>query len=178
MECAAEIWPDMRSGANALTCAGGRAEVSVTTFGEPFGTRRSRRAVDWTQLKREYEMPRVALASNDVGRVGWDVAVRPGERAALEIELCGAMAEPRLTIGGQTVHFPVTLKAGERLICRDRRSWRVLNAKREMLAEGRLSQDVPLLRSGTTRVAFTSAGHDRALIKLVKVYESPSLWPW
>jgi hypothetical protein len=53
-----------------------------------------------------------------------------------------------------------------------------LNAKREMLAEGRLSQDVPLLRSGTTRVAFTSAGHDRALIKLVKVYESPSLWPW
>lgn len=178
VECAAEIWPDMRSGANALTCAGGRAEVSVTTFGEPFGTRRSRRAVDWTQLKREYEMPRVALASNDVGRVGWDVAVRPGERAALEIELCGAMAEPRLTIGGQTVHFPVTLKAGERLICRDRRSWRVLNAKREMLAEGRLSQDVPLLRSGTTRVAFTSAGHDRALIKLVKVYESPSLWPW
>ena len=97
----------------------------------------------------------------------------------LEIELCGVMSEPQLNIGGQAVRFPVTLKAGERLICRDRRSWRVLNAKREVLAEGRLAHKVPLLRSGATRVEFTSgAGHDRAQIKLVKVYEQPSLWPW
>ena len=177
--CAADARPDVRPGANALTCDGGRAEVSVTTFGAPFGARRPRRAVDWTHLAREYEMPRVMLASNDVGCAGWDVAVRPGERAALEIELCGAMSEPQLNIGGQAVRFPVTLKAGERLICRDRRSWRVLNARREVLAEGRLAHKVPLLRSGATRVEFTSgAGHDRAQIKLVKVYEQPSLWPW
>ena len=176
--CAADARPDVRPGANALTCAGGRAEVSVTSFGAPFGARRPRRAVDWTHLAREYEMPRVALASNDIGCAGWDVAVRPGERAALEIELCGAMSEPQLSIGGQAVRFPVTLKAGERLICRDRRSWRVLDAKRAVLAEGRLAHKVPLLRSGATRVAFTSAGHDRAQIKLVKVYGQPLFWPW
>jgi len=123
-------------------------------------------------------MPYVVLASNDVSRAAWDVAVRPGERAALEIELCGAMSEPQLSIGGETVRFPVTLKAGERLICRDRRSWQVLDAKRTVLAEGRLANKVPLLSSGATRVEFIGSGHDRAQIKLVKVYETSSLWPW
>ncbi|HQL55809.1 MAG TPA: hypothetical protein PLQ87_13960, partial [Phycisphaerae bacterium] len=104
--CGADARPVLCAGANAFACAGGRAEVTVSAFGEAFGTPRHRRAIDWKHLAREYEMPRLALASNGLSRAEWEVAVRPGERAALEIEFCGAMSRPQLNVGGQPVLFP------------------------------------------------------------------------
>ncbi len=170
--------PALRAGANDLRfdCerpqgVSARAEVTVNAFGAPFGTPNPRRKISWQHLAREYEMTRLFTGSNDVANASWDVSVRPGAKAALEIELAGAMAAPALTVGDRTVRFPVTLKAGERLLCRDRRTWTVLDAKRATLAQGTLAEKVPLLAAGPNRVAFTCDAPDRAQVKLVKVYE-------
>lgn len=169
--------PLLRSGGNAVRFdsertqgAHTRAEVTFNVFGTPFGTTNLRRKVGWKHLEREYEMTRVFLASNDVDCASWEVAVRPGEKAALEIELCGVMTSPVLTVGDRPLRFPVTLKDGQRLLCRDRRNWIVLDAKRATIAEGRLDEKVPMLVSGPNRVAFSCSDLDRAQVKLVKDY--------
>jgi hypothetical protein len=170
--------PALRAGPNTLGFSCGeaagsaaRAEVTVNAFGAPFGDAGPQRKINWEHLAREYEMPRLFLASNDVDKAVWQVAVRPGGKAALEVELCGAMDRPALTVNGSALRFPVALKAGERLICRDRRTWIVLDAKRGTIAEGRLEEKVPLLAAGANTIGFACASHDRALVKLTKVYE-------
>lgn len=172
-----EQLPMLRSGTNALTFScvppsnvSARAEVTLSAFGTPFGTPNPRRAITWKHLSREYEMSRLITASESPDN-SWDIAVRPGEKARVEIELCGAMENPALTVGGRILRFPVTLKAGERLLCRDGRRWTVLDAKRNPLAAGTLEKKAPALPSGLTRVAFTCTAPDRAQVKLVKVYE-------
>ena len=128
------------------------------------------RAIDWKNLDREYEMPRLVSAAGSPDNT-WEIAVRPGEKARLELELCGAMASPTLTVNNRTLRFPVTLTAGGRLLCRDGRNWRALDAQRNRIAEGRLDARAPLLNSGPNRIAFTCAAPDRAFVKLAKVYE-------
>jgi hypothetical protein len=174
----ASVTPVLRPGPNALlfSClppsnVSARAEVTLNAFGAPFGTPNPRRKIGWKHLEREYEMTRLFTSSNDLSNAAWSVAVRPGEKAALEIELCGVMTAPCLAIGDRTVRFPVTLKAGECLLCRDRRTWTVLDAKRVTVSEGKLDAKVPLLSPGPNRIAFTCTAPDRALVKLVKVYE-------
>jgi hypothetical protein len=81
------------------------------------------------------------------------------------------MTSPVLTVNGQTISFPVTIKSGQRLFCRDRRTWTVLDAKRNKIAEGTLDKRVPLLSAGANPVSFTCANPDRAQVKLVKVYK-------
>jgi hypothetical protein len=150
--------------------ASARAEITLSTLGTPFGTPNSRRAINWRRLDREYEMPRLILAADSTENA-WEIPVRSGEKARLEIELVGAMGSPTLTVNGRKVPFPVTLKAGERLLCRDGRRWTVLDTRRVQLSAGQLDDKVPLLAPGPNRVAFACASPDHALVKLVKVYE-------
>ncbi|MBM3861579.1 MAG: hypothetical protein FJ395_18295 [Verrucomicrobia bacterium] len=154
--------PALRAGENtiALNCA--RAEVTINSFGVPFGTLNPRRK----QIAREYDMPRWIS-----GPTEWDLPVRPGERAKLELELTGAMDTPVLTVNGREFRFPVTLKPGERLICRDQRHWVVTDAKRKTIAKGELPAALPVLKGGPNRIAFTCAAPDRAQVKLVKEYD-------
>jgi hypothetical protein len=63
------------------------------------------------------------------------------------------------------------LKPGQRLICRGERHWRVLDAQRVQAAEGDLTVDPPMLQGGSNRVSFTCGAPDRAMVRLVKVYE-------
>ena len=63
------------------------------------------------------------------------------------------------------------VKTGERLLWRDGRRWTVLDAKRAVIAEGRLDEKVPGLSPGQNRIAIACSVGDRASIKLVKVYE-------
>ncbi len=99
------------------------------------------------------------------------VAVRTGEKAALEIELCGAMISPVLTIADRALRFPVTLKGGERLLCRNGRKWAVLDANRVKVVEGMLNEKVPMLISDPNRVSFSCGAPNRAQVKLVKKYD-------
>lgn len=170
-------WPVLKGGDNALEFAcepqagtTARAEVTVRAAGEPFGAKRPSGEIGWEHLAREYEMARV-IAGQDGDEDAWEVMVRPGERARLEIELIGAMRSPILTIRGKVTHFPVDLEAGQRLICRDGRRWVVLSADREKVGEGQLGQPPPRLEGGANRVGFSCAGPEGAQVKLVKVYE-------
>lgn len=147
-----------------------RAEVTLSTFGAPFGTPRPSRQIGREHLKREYEMPRLITEPVGTDDDGWDVAVRPGEKADLEVELCGAMGSPVLTVCGRALRFPVTLKEGQRLICRDQRRWAVIDSARVKIAEGKLSEKVPVLTPGLNRVSFTCLAPVRCQVKLVKVY--------
>lgn len=172
------VLPMLRAGDNALLfdCekpqgVSARAEVTLNAFGSAFGTLNPRRKIGWKNLEREYEMTRLFLTSNEVDNASWEVAVRPGEKAAIEIELCGGMTSPILTIGGHVLRFPVTLKDGERLFCRDRRNWSVLNVKREKVAEGKLKDKIPLLVAGTNRLSFSCADPNQAQVKIVKQYD-------
>lgn len=81
------------------------------------------------------------------------------------------MDTPVLTVNGQTLSLPVTLKAGQKLVCRDQRHWVIFDAKRGRIAEGDLAAAPPVLQGGSNRVSFTCGSPDRAMVKLVKVYE-------
>jgi hypothetical protein len=174
---AGQDWPVMQPGANpvAFACApppgvSARAEVTINTFDAPFGTLNPRRQIDWKRLTREYELPRWITAAHSADNA-WDVAVRPGEQARLELELSGGMETPVLTVAGHELRFPVVLKPGQKLICRGQRHWLILDAQRATLAEGDLAAAPPTLIGGLNRVSFNCAAPDRALVKLVKMYE-------
>jgi len=174
---AAEAWPVLRAGENTLAfdCdrppgASARAEVTLIASGTPFGTPNPPSRIGRRCLAREYEMPRWITAPQAANYV-WDVLVRPREEARLEIELSGGMDRPVLTVNGHKLSFPVALKPGHKLTCRGQRHWAILDAQRAQVAEGDLEAAPPILNEGSNRVAFTCGAPDRAMVKLVKVYE-------
>ena len=81
------------------------------------------------------------------------------------------MDTPALTVNGDVLRFPVVLKPAQRLICRSDRHWHIIDAQRTQVAEGDLTVAPPILKSGSNRVSFTCVAPERALVKLVKVYE-------
>lgn len=169
-------WPQVRAGENALALAcqqtpgsGARAEVTVISAGVPFGGLNPGRQVDRRFLAREYELPR-RIAPGNAEDNAWDLPVRPGEQARLEIELRGGMERPVLTVNGTAVAFPVSLRPGQRLACRDQRRWLVTDEKRNETGCGRLAVPVPVLRAGANRVTFACGNPERAEVRLVKAY--------
>ncbi len=174
---AVENWPVLKSGENGIvfdcdkpTGASARAEVTLNAFGTSFGTANPRAQIGWSHLTREYEMPRWITAPEGADNI-WDFSVRPGEHARLQIELSGGMDSPALTVNGDVLRFPVVLKPTQRLLCRGDRHWHIMDAQRAQIAEGDLTVALPILKSGSNRVSFTCVAPDRALVKLVKVYE-------
>ena len=105
-------WPVLKPGDNAVAfeCvkpadASARAEVVLSAFDQPFGAANPRPKIGWKHLAREYEMPRWITAPDGASNA-WDLPVRPGEKARLEIELAGAMDTPVLTVNGHDTPFP------------------------------------------------------------------------
>ena len=173
----AAAWPLLKSGQNtvAFDCdkpagVSARAEVTVNASGAPFGTSSARARVGWKHLAREYEMPRWITAPDEANNL-WELRVRPGETARLEIELSGGMDMPVLTVNGHALRFPVQLKPRQRLICRDQRHWTVLGANRVPVAKGDLVTSPPRLKSGLNHLSFTCGTPDHVTVRLVKVYE-------
>jgi hypothetical protein len=126
--------------------------------------------IGWKHLAREYDVPRWITAPEGPNNA-WDLPVRPGEKARLEIELSGGMDRPILIVNGHELRFPVALKPGQKLVCRGQHHWLVVDAKRAAIAEGDLAPAPPILQGGLNRISFACAAPDRALVKLVKVYE-------
>ncbi|NUQ66290.1 MAG: hypothetical protein HUU20_27835 [Pirellulales bacterium] len=84
------------------------------------------------------------------------------------------LAEPVLAIGEQSVRFPVRLLEGQRLICRDQATWRVLGTDGVEVAAGQVAGTFPTLVPGANRVTLASqtqpAADFRVIVKTVKVY--------
>ncbi len=172
-----EKWPVLQAGGNAIefSCerpqgVSGRAEVTINSFGKSFGTMNPSRRIGWKHINREYEMTRDILTPDGEDNA-WDVAVRPGEKAKVEIELYGTMESPVLTICGQALKFPVNLKSNHRLVCRDQRNWTVLDENRRKISEGKLPDAPPVLKGGLNHVTLTCLAPEHAQVKLVKVYK-------
>jgi hypothetical protein len=173
-----------------------RAEVTVVSLGQPFGGRRPEAEIDWKRLDREYDIPRIVTRLDGADNV-WNIVRRsdaPGGQEkppVLEIELAvqpraqpenqagakasGAfLAEPVLAIGEQSVRFPVRLLEGQRLVCRDQATWRVLGADGAEVAAGQVAGTFPTLLPGANRVTLASqakpAADFRVVLKTVKVY--------
>ena len=198
-----EKLPLLAEGANAIrfACAApqgqsARAEVTVVSLGQPFGGRRPAAEIDWKRLDREYDIPRIVTRLDGADNV-WNIVRRsnaPGGREnppVVEIELAvpqlakpdkqagakesGAfLAEPVLAIGEKSSRLPVRLAEGQRLICRDQATWRVLGADGAEVASGKVAGTFPTLSPGANRVMLASqakpAADFRVIVKTVKVY--------
>ena len=198
-----EKLPLLAEGANAIRfgCTppqgqSARAEITVVSLGQPFGGRRPDAEIDWKRLDREYDIPRVVTRLDGADNV-WNIVRRsdaPGGQEkppVLEVELAipqlakpekqagakesGAfLAEPVLAIGEKPVRFPVRLMEGQRLVCRDQATWRVLSADGSEVAAGKVAGTFPTLLPGANRVTLASqakpAADFRVIVKAVKVY--------
>ncbi len=198
-----EKLPRLAEGANTIRfgCTppqghSARAEITVVSLGQPFGGRRPVAEIDWKRLDREYDIPRIVTRLDGADNV-WNIVRRsdaPGGQEkppVLEIELAvpqrakpeqqvgakasGAfLAEPVLAIGEQSVRFPVRLLEGQRLVCRDQATWRVLGADGAEVATGQVAGAFPTLVPGANRVTLASqtqpAADFRVIVKTVKVY--------
>lgn len=146
-----------------------RAELSLNFFGEKFGTQNPKSRIDRTYMRHEYAMP-LAITTPDNAPEIFTLAVRPQERARLEIEISGAVLEPTLAWADHTVRFPVEIKESQRLLCRDGKTWQLLDAKRQLCGSGTLPSPIPLLDGGSHQITFTSRTRTQPIIKLLKVY--------
>lgn len=175
--------PTVRSGDNEIVfnCEkpsgfSARAEVTVSTFDAPFGVMRAKDQVDWSKLNREYDMPRWITEPEGASNA-WNLPVRPGETAKLEIELSGAMENPSLNIQGKTIQFPVSLELDQRLLCSDQRKWVVIDKDRATVTEGELPEPIPALSGGANEIRVSCGKPNHAIVRLTKVYESRGMIP-
>ena len=145
-----------------------RAEVTLISRGKPFGRSNKESEIDWKYLERSFEMPLVFNHSGTQESC-WVISVRSGKKAKVEIELYGPVTNPTLSINNTPVKFEITLKAGERLICRDQQNWHVTNNTRKTLSEGSLKSSLPLLHAGANQMSFKSEGSCTARFNIVKV---------
>jgi hypothetical protein len=200
----AETLPSLAKGAHSLQfdCvapqdASARAEVTVVSLGEPFGGPRDESEINWNRLDREYDVPRVVTRIDEIDNVWMIVRRAEGPKGrqdsapVLELEIAvqqlgkpkkqgktaGEAAHldtPILTIGDASVRFPVRLNAGQRLTCRNRTDWRVLSAKGDEVASGKVTGPFPTLVPGANRIKFAfekqTCSDFRVLVKTVKVY--------
>ena len=104
------------------------------------------------------------------------IVMRPGESARLELEIAGSVKRPVLSLRSAgdypplSIALPVELEAGERFICRDSRTWKVVKDFKTV-RKGTLDRPLPIL-SGCWRADLGSddPANARAQIELVKRY--------
>ena len=168
------------AGTNRCSFAGdeaARVEVTLMARGRAFP---ALRPVDGlpaeTRAAMTYEaLDPVLYAPKDGLDRPFQLATRPGESAALEFEIAGPVDSPRFDLRSRhadslSFALPVKLAAGERLIVRNGRDWRVVRDFKTVRS-GRLEQAIPTI-SGAYGVRVTSMdpASARARIEIVKRY--------
>ena len=148
--------PALASGANACAFAApdaARAEVTLFALGKtrpafkPL-TAQMREALRVEALAPFEYAPQQGLKGPSV------VPVRPGEKASLVVEVQGPVTKPTFTFNQTACMFDETLAADESLVCRDGRTWKVVEtATGKERRAGTLSAPLPTL-SGATPFAF------------------------
>ena len=105
------------------------------------------------------------------------IPVRPGEKAALSLEIYGPAAKPTFTfkrffgLKKTVCAFDAEIGAGERLICRDGRKWFIETLKEgKTVKEGELATPLPVL-GGTTTFEFTAGlSGEPCVVDILKEY--------
>ncbi len=90
------------------------------------------------------------------------IPVRPGEKADISLEIYGPAKNPSFTFSkffgfSKSVSlFPVEIAAGQRIVCRDGKAWRLEQSKDgKLVKEGVLEEPLPTL-DGTTPFVFAA----------------------
>ena len=101
--------------------------------------------------------------------------MRPGEKAALSLEIYGPAAKPtfKFVESGTVCAFDAEIGAGERLVCRDGRKWFVETLKDgKTVKEGELAKPLPTL-DGTTAFGFSAGlnGGAPCVVDILKAYQ-------
>ena len=120
--------------------ASGRAEVIVTLFGDKVEAL----AADATTPEYYFDLPRKYAPKRGLD-LQTLLPVAAGEKRQVRLEMLGAVDRPVLAVGGQTTAFPVTMKTGDRLLCRDGRNWLLRDSRRKTLATGTLDRPLPVI---------------------------------
>ena len=154
-----------------------RAEVTMFSFGNPVPALKPMAVLSEESrgiLSYEAVAPVVYAPSKGLDRP-FPVTMRPGESARLEFEIMGPVKEPMLTVHAQTgkaetARFETTIAAGERLICRDGATWKVVKGFRTVRA-GSVSRPLPDI-AGCCRIEVRSADpmSAHARINVIKRY--------
>ncbi|MFA7172139.1 MAG: LamG domain-containing protein [Kiritimatiellia bacterium] len=145
-----------------------RAELSLISRGEAFGSMQPESAIGWKYLQRAFALPRI-IQHGGSQESRWIEPMSAGQKAKVEIELYGPVVNPTLTINNHVAKFDITLKLGERVRCRDQQNWQIIDSSRKILSQGRLEKELPLLQGGPNQVSFSSEGACDARLNLVKV---------
>ena len=138
-----------------------RAEVVVTTLGE----KTDALAAGATMPEFSYLRPQLYAPTRGFAAIE-PMPVEPGVSRQVRLELLGTIDKPSITIAGQTTAFPVTMKAGDRLLCRDGVHWLLRDAKRKTLAEGTLAAPLPVI-STPAEVTLTCANPSDADVRVL-----------
>ena len=154
-----------------------RAEVTMFSFGNPMPALKPMAAMSGKSrdiLSYEAVEPVVYAPSKGLDRPS-PVTMRPGEAARLEFEIIGPVKEPMLTVhmqGGrrECARFETTITEGERLICKDGATWKVVKGFRTVRT-GRISRPLPNV-AGYCQIEVSSADpmSANARINLIKRY--------
>ena len=159
------------------TDAEARTEVTLVALGRPFSALKplaSLSAADRKTLDYEALDPVVYCPAKGLSRP-FGVAARPGETARLEIEILGPVKAPALEFRvrgeeAKVCSFMTDLEAGEKLICRNGREWKVVKDFKTVRA-GTLEKPLPEVSGFVgVRMRSTDSSSAHARISLVKRY--------
>ena len=149
-----------------------RAEVTLISVGEGVPAFREG-AVKSRQMKFEPERPLVYCPSAGLD-AAQTIRTRPGETAALELRIVGAVDRPVVTVGGVEHAFDAKLGTNDVLRCANGVDWRVTRVakgSRAVVASGRLERPIAPF-CGAVEVKVSSADDARAdaRVSLAKRY--------
>ena len=174
---AASATPAWQAGANALSFASEASEATpraeVTTFacGTPFAALAPVLSAEQEKgISFEPQMPEIWAPNRGFDSLA-PVKVRPGRQAELSLEIVGPIANPVLSVGGETRRFDVTVTADEKLVFRGT-DWFVRGPKGKVRLRGAFEKALPVL-SGPTPVALSADRPETAFaqVRLFKNYK-------
>jgi hypothetical protein len=174
--------PALKGGSNAVSFDGGekgRAEVTFFALGRtrPSFVEKLTPAMKAT-MRYEGVMP-FEYAPEKGLLPPQAILVRPGEKAALSLEIYGPAAKPTFTfkkffgLRNTVCAFDAEIGVGERLICRDGSKWFIETLKEgKTVKEGALATPLPVL-GGTTDFEFSAGLKDgkSCVVDILKAYQ-------
>ena len=130
-------------------------------------------AVKSRQMKFEPERPLVYRPSAGLD-AAQTIRTRPGETAALELRIVGAVDRPVLSVGGVEHAFDAKLGTNDVLRCANGVDWcvtRVAKGSRAVVASGRLERPIaPFCGAAEIKMSAADAAHANARVSIAKRY--------
>ena len=130
--------------------ADNRIELTTFAYGAPVSARNP--AVDWSELRYDYDMPVMFAKSAPEGRT-FSTIVRKEHAAAgavLNFDVIGPVSNVQIRVGSVLADHLPDVAATQRLSIRDGKTWTLRAGNGIILAKGTLATAFPALKPGVT----------------------------